>query len=168
MKIINKILITFMSVIAFTSCETYGDYDQEFSVMYPVCGEWLVDVYKADTVFRAGVTCYTYETAAGDTDRMWLRMGAAANEWGVLGKVDCNVEGRNFSVSNSQNLIDSSDGSTSSTTFSVSNGTVVLDGYDTASGYKADAIEFTFTNSKYPGETYTIKGFRKTGWEEDY
>ena len=34
---------------------------------------------------------------------------------------------------------------------------------------KLDAIEFTLTSSKYPGQTMAVKGFRKTGWAgEDY
>ncbi len=34
---------------------------------------------------------------------------------------------------------------------------------------RLDAIEFTLTSSKYPGQSMAVKGFRKTGWAgEDY
>lgn len=170
MKQIKKILTILLAIIAFTSCETYGDYDTEYSVIYPLCGEWIVNVYDASgAVVKEKVTLNTYNTSDNAIDKMWVKMGGAANNYGVLGKVNCDVASKGFSGDNIQNLVDSKDGATSTTTFSVSNGKVVLSGYDTPTGHKADAIEFAMTNSKYPGVVLTIKGFRKTGWAgEDY
>ena len=160
MKQMKKILIALLAVLTFTACETYNDYETEYSVLYPICGEWIVNVYNASgEVVKEKVTCNTYNTSDNATDKMWIKIGVAANNYGILGKVNCSVP----------NLVDSEDGLTSGTTFSISGGKVTLDGFDTPTGYKADAIEFTLTNSKYPGETLTVKGFRKTGWAgEDY
>ncbi|SEG04390.1 lipid-binding protein [Parabacteroides chinchillae] len=170
MKQIKKILIALLAVITFTACETYGDYETEYSVIYPLCGEWVVNVYDASgQAIKEKVTCNTYNTSDNATDKMWIKMGAAANNYGILSKVNCNVAAKDFGGENIQNLVDSQDGATSASTVSVTNGKVTLNGYDTPTGHKADAIEFTMTNSKYPGETLTIKGFRKTGWAgEDY
>ncbi len=44
------------------------------------------------------------------------------------------------------------------------NGRVIPDGANTASGYKADKIEFTYTIDDV---TYTVDGIKKTGWAED-
>ena len=44
------------------------------------------------------------------------------------------------------------------------NGRVIPDGANTASGYKADKIEFTYT---IDGVTYSVDGIKKTGWAED-
>lgn len=170
MKQIKKILTVLLAMITLTACETYGDYETEYAVIYPLCGEWIVDVYDASgQVVQEGVTCNTYNTSDNAVDKMWVKMGTAAVNYGILGKVNCNVANKDFSGDNILNLVDSTDGSTSSSTCSISGGKVVLNGYDTPTGYKADAIEFTMTNSKYPGETLTVKGFRKTGWAgEDY
>ena len=170
MKQMKKILIALLAVLTFTACETYNDYETEYSVLYPICGEWIVNVYNASgEVVKEKVTCNTYNTSDNATDKMWIKIGVAANNYGILGKVNCSVPNKDFSGDNEPNLVDSEDGLTSGTTFSISGGKVTLDGFDTPTGYKADAIEFTLTNSKYPGETLIVKGFRKTGWAgEDY
>lgn len=170
MRQIRNILAVLLALVAFASCETYGDYETEYSVIYPLCGEWIVNVYDGSgQVVREGVTCNTYNTSDNAVDKMWIRMGSASVDYGILGKVSCNVANLDFSGDNVPNLVDSADGATSSSTCSVSGGKVVLNGHDTPTGYKADAIEFTMTSSRYPGETWTVKGFRKTGWAgEDY
>ena len=64
-------------------------------------------------------------------------------------------------------------GLTSSETVSITDGRVTLDGVDTHSGYKADAIEFTYTRTTDDGSgspatvTYYVRGMKNTGWEED-
>lgn len=170
MKNINKIWVVLLAFVTLTACETYGDYETEYSVIYPLSGEWVVNVYDANgATLKEKVTLNTFNTAENVPDKMWVRMGAASNAYGVLGKVSCNVGEKVFSGESVPNLVDSKDGETSSTTFSVSAGKIVLQGFDTPTGHKADAIEFTLVNSKYPGQTMTIKGFRKTGWGgEDY
>lgn len=37
MKEIKKIWVFLLALLAFTSCETYGDYDTEYAVIYPLC-----------------------------------------------------------------------------------------------------------------------------------
>ena len=172
MKKIYKLLAVLLAIVTFSSCETYGDYDVEYSPIYPLSGEWIVNIYDANGQLlpdAEGYTCNTYNPADNVADKMWVKMSTASATWGILGKVNCNVQGLDFSGDNVPNLVDSADGTTSETTFTISGGKVTLDGYDTKTGYKADAIEFTLTSSKYPGQTMVVKGFRKTGWAgEDY
>ncbi|MEG1544194.1 MAG: lipid-binding protein [Tannerellaceae bacterium] len=170
MKQIYKLLTVLLAVITFSSCETYGDYDTEYTAIYPLCGEWVVNVTNASgKELSAGITCSTYNTTDNATDKMWIKMGKAANQWGVRGKLNCNVGAASFEGNNVANLLDAADGVNSSSTFTVSGGKVIIGGFTTQAGTKADAVEFTMTSSKYPGETLTVKGFRKTGWEgEDY
>ena len=48
------------------------------------------------------------------------------------------------------------------------NGRVIPDGANTASGYKADKIEFTYTiTTDGQSVSYTVDGIKKTGWAED-
>lgn len=170
MKHLNKIWAVLLAMVTLTACETYGDYEVEYSVIYPLSGEWIVNVYDASgAVVKEKVTCNTYNTSDNVADKMWVKMATATASYGILGKVNCSVPQLSFSGDNVQNLVDSKDGATSATTFTLTNGKVVLNGFDTPTGYKADAIEFTLTNSKYPGQVLTVKGFRKTGWAgEDY
>lgn len=170
MKQIYKLLTILLAIITLSSCETYGDYETEYTAIYPLCGEWVVNITDAGgKELKSGVTCFTYNTTNDITDKMWIKMGAAANQWGVRGKLNCAVDTKSFDGENLPNLVDAADGVTSTSTFSVTSGKVEINGYTTEAGTKVDAIEFTLTSSKYPGETMAVKGFRKTGWEgEDY
>lgn len=170
MKHLYKVWAVLLALVALTACETYGDYETEYSVIYPLSGEWVVNVYDAGgTAVKEKVTLNTYNTSDNAPDKMWVRMATATVAWGVLGKVNCDVSKKDFSGENVPNLVDSKDGATSVTSFSVTNGKIILEGFTTPTGHKADAIEFTLTNSKYPGQVLTVKGFRKTGWAgEDY
>lgn len=170
MKNIKYTIILLLSILTFSACETYGDYDVEYSPIYPLCGEWIVDIKdEAGAVVKQKVSCNTYNTSANDVDKMWVKMGSKSVAYGVLGKVSCNVSGLTFNGDKIPNLLDATDGVNSTTTVTITNGTVAINGFDTASGHKADKIQFTMTNSKYPGKTYTVIGFRKTGWVgEDY
>ena len=163
MKQINKLLVILLALVTFSSCETYGDYEIEYTAIYPLCGEWVVNVTGEDGgVLAEGVTCNTTDDA---TDKMWIKMSVATNDWGVRGKIHCDVTSKSFDGDGIANLLHADDGINSTVTFNIS-GKVIVDGYTTQANTKVDAIEFTLTQN---GKSMTVKGFRKTGWEgEDY
>lgn len=166
MKQINKLLVILLALVTFSSCETYGDYEIEYTAIYPLCGEWVVNVTGEDGgVLAEGVTCNTYNTIDDATDKMWIKMSVATNDWGVRGKIHCDVTSKSFDGDGIANLLHADDGINSTVTFNIS-GKVIVDGYTTQANTKVDAIEFTLTQN---GKSMTVKGFRKTGWEgEDY
>ena len=166
MKQINKLLVILLALVTFSSCETYGDYEIEYTAIYPLCGEWVVNVTGEDGgVLGEGVTCNTYNTTDDATDKMWIKMSVATNDWGVRGKIHCDVTSKSFDGDGIANLLHADDGINSTVTFNIS-GKVIVDGYTTQANTKVDAIEFTLTQN---GKSMTVKGFRKTGWEgEDY
>ena len=166
MKQINKLLVILLALVTFSSCETYGDYEIEYTAIYPLCGEWVVNVTGEDRgVLAEGVTCNTYNTTDDATDKMWIKMSVATNDWGVRGKIHCDVTSKSFDGDGIANLLHADDGINSTVTFNIS-GKVIVDGYTTQANTKVDAIEFTLTQN---GKSMTVKGFRKTGWEgEDY
>ena len=166
MKQINKLLVILLALVTFSSCETYGDYEIEYTAIYPLCGEWVVNVTGEDGgVLAGGVTCNTYNTTDDATDKMWIKMSVATNDWGVRGKIHCDVTSKSFDGDGIANLLHADDGINSTVTFNIS-GKVIVDGYTTQANTKVDAIEFTLTQN---GKSMTVKGFRKTGWEgEDY
>ena len=166
MKQINKLLVILLALVTFSSCETYGDYEIEYTAIYPLCGEWVVNVTGEDGgVLAEGGTCNTYNTNDDATDKMWIKMSVATNDWGVRGKIHCDVTSKSFDGDGIANLLHADDGINSTVTFNIS-GKVIVDGYTTQANTKVDAIEFTLTQN---GKSMTVKGFRKTGWEgEDY
>ena len=111
------------------------------------------------------MTCNTYNTTDDATDKMWIKMSVATNDWGVRGKIHCDVASKSFDGDGIANLLHADDGINSTVTFNIS-GKVIVDGYTTQANTKVDAIEFTLTQN---GKSMTVKRFRKTGWEgEDY
>ena len=97
MKQINKLLVILLALVTFSSCETYGDYEIEYTAIYPLCGEWVVNVTGEDGgVLAEGVTCNTYNTTDDATDKMWIKMSVATNDWGVRGKIHCDVTSKSF------------------------------------------------------------------------
>ena len=106
MKQINKLLVILLALVTFSSCETYGDYEIEYTAIYPLCVEWVVNVTGEDGgVLAEGVTCNTYNTTDDATDKMWIKMSVATNDWGVRGKIHCDVASKYFDGDGIANLL---------------------------------------------------------------
>lgn len=141
-----------------SSCETYSDdYKKEYSPIYPICGEWTVDITDATTNSVKRAVIYTYDTANKDANKVWLWINIAG--YGTKCKIDCVPEAGIFSGTAAANVLLSG-------TNDVKDGKVVLNGATTPSGGKSDSIEFTYFSS-LANKTYTVKGYRRTGWPED-
>lgn len=149
--------------LLFAGCETYEDMEVDYSPIFPLSGEWLVNIYDAadNTLIPDGdgYTLRTYNTSANDKDLMWVALSSASAPFGVRGKVNCNVEAKTFGGSDIT-------GTLGGEVFTVTEGKVALEAYTTNSGGKSDEISFLLKTNK-SDVTYLIRGFRKTGWEED-
>ncbi len=115
-------------------------------------------------VFLSNTTTY-------DSDKCWVRIGrysyAANNFASINGKVSCDVSNKQnmtFSGTNVENL--GGNVASSSETFSVE-GVVVENGVKCPSTEVTESITMTFTNSRFPGKTYKVTGWKYTGWPED-
>ena len=168
MKILRNIIIC-LSLVFAASCETYEDYEIEYSPIYPLSGEWMVR-FTDPTVSPATsglIVVSTYNTSDNSKTQMWIRAvstsTAAAYTGRFTGKINCNVEGLSFSGENAVNTYYTN----GTTTFTITGGTIEKDGYETATGGKSDKITFTMTDSRKPGKTFTVTGFRRTRWFED-
>lgn len=173
MSIIKKLFILCFFLVAAAGCETYKDYDIEYSPVYPLSGEWLVRFTDASvTPATSGLfVLSTFNTAANDQDKMWIRVtstsATAANiayTGRFTGKINCDVAAKTFSGENVANTFYTT---APLHTFTITNGTVILNGYDTATGGKSDKISFTITDTRKPGKTITVDGFRRTRWPGD-
>lgn len=150
MKKLKYIFFSLFAIVALAACDTYGDYDTEYSPVYPLSGQYNVTVYDASGTAIDGTYLYLYNTTDNDNDKLWVRMSRSGygENWGsILVKVSCDVKALTFG-----------DGNT------VSDGKLELNGASTPSGGKADAVSLSF---KIDGVSYTAKGYRWSGWEED-
>ncbi|MBK5721342.1 hypothetical protein JGH11_10705 [Dysgonomonas sp. Marseille-P4677] len=169
MKQIRYIPFLLLLLVGFISCETYGDYEIEYSSIHPLGGKYRV-VVKDETGAQVYKNyCEISNTTNESTTQCWLRIGAyslsGANAYSINGKINCDLKTLTFSGTNIENL--AGNVATSTNTFTLTDGKVTLQGATAPSGTVADAISFTFTNSRFPGKTYTVEGYRYTGWSED-
>jgi len=169
MKQLKYIICLLVLVLGLVSCETYGDYEIEYASIHPLGGQYRIEVFDetGESIYKN--YCYLANTIDESTTECWLRIGAynlsASNAYAINGKISCDLSSLTFSGSNVENLAGNVTSSTN--TFTVTNGQMTLDGGTAPSGTIADSISFTFTNSRFPGKTYTAKGYRYTGWSGD-
>ena len=169
MRPINKLLIICSFLLFVTGCETYKDYEIDYSPVYPLCGEWAVrftDISVTPNVTSPILTLSTYNTADNSTTQLWIRATSSSTTYmgRFTGKINCNVEGLSFSGENIPNTYYTV---APVPTFTITGGTIIINGYDTATGGKADKITFTMTDTRKAGKSYTVSGFRRTYWPED-
>jgi len=177
MRMMKKIFILCFFLVFATDCETYKDYEMQFSPIYPLSGEWLVRFTDTSvTPSTSGLfVMSTFNTSDNSTTQMWIRVtSTSASAANVAytgrfdGKINCDVTGKSFSGDNISNTYYSTAVPVVPLqTFTITGGTIVVDGYDTATGGKSDLITFTMTDTRKPGKTKTISGFRRTRWLDD-
>lgn len=173
MRMIKKLFILCFFLVFAAGCETYKDYDIEYSPVYPLSGEWLVRFTDTSvTPSTSGLfVLSTYNTADNSTNQMWIRVTSTSSAPANIaytgrftGKISCDVAAKTFSGANVPNTY-----YTTGTipTFTITGGSIVIDGYDTATGGKSDKITFTIIDTRKPGKTITVNGFRRTLWPDD-
>lgn len=169
MKLIKYLFIT-LAVVCFVSCNSEdNDYDVSYTSTYPLDGQYKVTIKDADADTTISVLyCYLANTESNVSNKIWLRIGnynqSAGSAYGINGKLDCDVSGLTFSGT-AENLAGNVASSTE--TFTVTSGAVVLKGATAPSGTICDKISFTYTRTNFPGRTFSVTGYRYTGWPED-
>lgn len=167
MKHLKYIFLMLLASLSLVSCNSEDfDYDIEYTPIHPLGGQYVVTVSKDGT--EVGMMyCTIANTASNDTDKCWVRVGSVttASAFNINGKISCDVPALSFSGSNIENLAGNVVSSTE--TFTLTDGKLELKGITAPSGTIADKISFTYTTSKDPGATYSVVGWRYTGWPED-
>ena len=153
-------------------------YEIEYTAIAPMGGQYriisLTDETGAELKSKVSSSdryVFLSNTVLDESDKCWVRIGrysyAASNFASINGKVSCNVSNKQnmtFSGTNVENL--GGNVATSTSTFSVE-GVVVENGAKCPSTEITESITMTFTNSKVPGKTYKVTGWKYTGWPED-
>ena len=176
MKSIKNLLLGVLTFVA-ASC-SIEDYDIDHNAIFPMGGQYriisLVDEAGAElagNIATGSRYVFLANTVDDESDKCWIRIGgystASSNFYGINGKISCNVTDKanmTFSGSNVENL--AGNVASSEHTFTVS-GVVVEKGATAPSGTVTESIKMTFSNSRFPGKTYTVTGWKYTGWAED-
>ena len=193
------ILATFVAALAaLSSCETYKVGDPAMSAVAAIDGKYVTFGYEGSdisTVFGVQIT----NTTNDESDRAWMTITdldcykAYRYSWQALFSVRFEIKVDPAAGTFSASSVTASEPRTAwnpyieglygsygsyytagyrrgAQNFTVTvNGRVVTDGANTASGYKADSIEFSYTITDESGasDTYQVSGIKKTGWAED-
>ena len=164
-------IFTMLFAVVFSACNSEDlDYDIEYTSIHPIGGMYrvkIVDEAGAEVKLSSSMYCYLSNTNANDTDKCWIRIGnystSASNAYAINGKIACDVKSLTFSGT-AMNL--AGNVASSNENFTVTNGKIELKGATAPSGTVCDKISFTFTRDNFPGKTYTVTGYRYTGWTE--
>ena len=164
-------IFTMLFAVVFSACNSEDlDYDIEYTPIHPMGGQYrisIVDETGATVSVPSSIYCYLSNTSDNATDKCWIRIGnyntSAKTDYSINGKIACDVESLTFSGT-AMNL--AGNVASSDENFTVANGKIELNGATAPSGTVCDKISFTFTRENFPGKTYTVTGYRYTGWTE--
>ena len=156
-RIIKEIFSITILVLLFTSCDEGGDPDPGGTMVEKLAGNWFVQ-YKQDGKAVSDYSLLsTYNTAANN-GLMWLddpsqelkvRIKTEVNELSFSGKDVFNQ------VNGKYNRI------------TITDGKVLEKQATTTGGNVSDSIYFQIQFSDDPGNTYTVEGYRRTGFAPD-
>ncbi|MGL1886047.1 MAG: hypothetical protein OCD76_06000 [Reichenbachiella sp.] len=162
-KNIYKILIPIFVLGALFSCEQESEDPGQTEVMQ-ISGEWYIQYYVETAAGSGEFTnpgwgyykVITSNTAANSATEMLID---DQDGWATMYKVV--VDGLNFSATETEELVASTDPVT------VTNGVVILDGGLSTSGVRTDSISFEFVQPTADPTVYRAAGVRRTGFLED-
>lgn len=178
MKSLIKIIIVLL-VIFISGCETYPDWENyvEYSDGYPICGEYYVRDFDAntDTIVEDWYVLYIYNKSYNPTkDSMWIdnRIGhpSLVSTYDYKYKIKCKVDTINlsFDVDRAGEVTGSNlNPKDSAISVSISNSKIfkISQGIEDAA---ADSIYFDLLYYDKYGDlkrSLKVAGHRKTGWE---
>ena len=174
-KAINFSLVIVL-LLSISSCSKLYEMNQqdepeiEYSVVWPMSGEWYVNYRFDDGDGNIGdwysvgtVPLFTYNTAAEDINKMWI--SDAGNFWTYTVKTPLNLDAKTFSGTD---LVSTADyDGLYDIKINITNGKVIKDGGISTSGVVTDSIYFEIEYEDDPGTIYQCSGVRRTGFLED-
>ena len=151
-------LFFFLSVVA-AACKK-STFDPGTTTTPKTSNGWWVTYSAGGTVLVGPILFSTYNTAANNTDSMWI--DDLKNFWEFKGKVALNYKALTFGSTGIQNNYYPS-------TADLTNGKILLKGGHSKAGNVTDSIYFqiTFSDDTSPGTVYTVAGTARTGLIED-
>lgn len=172
----NRLIYAVLVLVGLTAASCKKDHPEVLvSPVYPISGEWYVNVYNEDgSLARVEVkdkdgkititqyaTLSTYNTSDNVNNVVWMKLWNSTANYGLLGKVSCNVPARTIS------------GDATNIAFTPNKGFKILEGKVLLNATKlkgsktiADSIYVKYS-TETDGKTYVISGHRRSQFEED-
>jgi len=133
-------------------------------------GEWYVQTLFNGKVVVDYKLISTYDTAANGAE-MWVDDNG--NIWNFKCKSPVNVDALTFTGNKLASSVVDDDPKTPNVietydiNVNITEGKVIKNGATSTGGQTVDAIQFKAEFSDDPGSIYEIKGYKRTGFEED-
>jgi len=152
------------------SCDLTKDPDVDGTAVEKMAGEFYVQFFLDGEEFDATYYhLYVYNTSANESDKLWIDAGEA---WPFKIKANCNLADLSFPFTPQtyNPLFFDATGVEDSTT--ILDGKILLGAATTPAGNTSDSIYINFESTgieafELPRGTYTMAGFRITGFLED-
>ncbi len=175
----NKIIIiaSLLFLVGLSGCTKLYKMNQpeepeiEYSVVWPMSGEWYVTYGIDGNIVKDYTLLYTYNTASESTSEFWISDGGNtgsnnATFWSYCVKTPLNLEAKTFSGTD---LVSTADwqGEPYSIKVNITNGKVIKDGTKSKTGVVSDSIYFEIEFEDDPGTIFQCSGHRRTGFLED-
>lgn len=135
----------------------------EYSPIFPISGEWHIHVFENGEPIGGIFTLRTYNTTDNLSDIAWFRLATVAQPFGILAKVKVDVPNKSFIGGTYRNTLAVPPDKTG---VEIMEGKVLLNASTQPSSAVADSIYVKYKTS-VDGNTYIVKGHRRTGWPED-
>lgn len=160
-----------IGLLSLSSCSKLYDWNQpkekgiEYSVIWPMSGEWFV-TYKLEdgTDVLGGYTkLFTFNTASESTSEFWItdHESGSPNFWDFRAKCPINLGTTTFG---SNDLIQNE---SYEIKMKITEGKIILKGGFSLSNVVTDSIYMKLEFSDDPGTIYIASGVRRTGFLED-
>jgi hypothetical protein len=143
MKIIKLTLIFGVIILGFSSCKK--DYEKKMSATYPISGDWSV-IYTYGGTDYGPYVLSIYNTSFGGADTVWVNDNG--NFWEFTVKAKADVPNNSFQINQGTDTWHND-------TTTIMNGRIINN----------DSIHFLLMFVSSPGDTITVAGHRRTGFE---
>ncbi|MFU1857006.1 hypothetical protein BWD42_00270 [Sphingobacterium sp. CZ-UAM] len=136
-----------------------------YSPIFPVSGEWHTRVFHEDGSSASTnlFTLSTYNTSDNLANAAWFKLSNAAQPFGLLAKVNIDLQNRTFVAGEYKNTLAVPAANTAVTLLE---GKILLNASTQPSKTVADSIYVRYKTA-VNGKIYIVKGHRRTQWPED-
>lgn len=159
--VLKKLGLLFLSIAmlsSFESCDQVEPVPDNSDILISeITGKWVVDMTH-DGNPQGTNTISIYNTAANDTNMMWL--DDLEHSWGLKAKVPLDLNALTFGGSNLKELY-------FNVTVNITEGKIIKAGTESPSGDVVDSISFKAEFSDIPGEIWEYSGYKSTAKVED-
>lgn len=148
-------------IMSFFSCDVVEDYDAGATKVVEMAGDWYVKTFDGDTEVIGYQLISTYNTAADNGNQIWI--DDHQHIWEFKAKANVDYQNLTFDGDNLESKVGDYEITVSISNGKITKGDVLTDAENPTDGISFDIQFSDDTDNK----TYTIKGYKRTGFAED-